>query len=114
MRICLPTRALTSLPPTFPPRRPLQVIDIITAEVMPMLRESGMSGQVEYFSDLRIFNDHLRSAQASVGREGWRAGLGFNGRPPALGTGKCGKGGGAEGERGKEEGEPRVQRPPAV
>ena len=43
------------------------MIDVITAEIMPSLRESGMSGQVEYFSDLRVFNDHQRSAQASDG-----------------------------------------------
>ena len=49
----------------------MQVIEIITAEIMPLLRESGMSGQVEYFSDMRIFNDHPRSAQ--VGGDGWGA-----------------------------------------
>ena len=42
-----------------------QMIDVITAEIMPSLRESGMSGQVEFLSDLRVFNDHQRSAQAS-------------------------------------------------
>jgi len=41
------------------------MIDVITAEIMPSLRESGMSGQVEFLSDLRVFNDHQRSAQAS-------------------------------------------------
>ncbi|GAX75664.1 hypothetical protein CEUSTIGMA_g3108.t1 [Chlamydomonas eustigma] len=43
-----------------------KVIDIITAEIMPMLRESGMSGQVEYFCDLRLFNDHPRTAQMLI------------------------------------------------
>mmetsp|Transcript_26912 Transcript_26912/g.58761 ORF Transcript_26912/g.58761 Transcript_26912/m.58761 type:complete len:585 (+) Transcript_26912:197-1951(+) len=43
-----------------------KVIDIITAEIMPVLRESGMSGQVEYVSDLRIFNDHPRTAQMLI------------------------------------------------
>eukprot|EP00798_Chlamydomonas_sp_ICE-L_P013833 gene13833-19754_t len=40
-----------------------KVIDIITAEIVPMLKESGMSGQAEYSCDLRLFNDHPRAAQ---------------------------------------------------
>ncbi|KAG1654469.1 hypothetical protein FOA52_006071, partial [Chlamydomonas sp. UWO 241] len=43
-----------------------KVIDILTAELMPILRESGMSGQVEYVTDLRLFNDHPRTAQILI------------------------------------------------
>lgn len=42
---------------------------------MPALRESGMSGQMEYVSDLRIFNDHPRTAQVrgqSTAKREWR------------------------------------------
>lgn len=34
----------------------LQVIDILTVEIMPVLRESGMAGRVEYVCDMRLFN----------------------------------------------------------
>lgn len=44
----------------------MQVIDIITAEIMPVLRESGMAGRVEYVCDMRIFTDHPRAAQMLI------------------------------------------------
>lgn len=43
-----------------------RVIDVITAEIMPLLRESGMSGSVEYISDLRLLNDHSQAAQILI------------------------------------------------
>lgn len=43
-----------------------KVIDILTAEIMPTLRESAMSGQVQYVSDLRLFNDHPKTAQMLI------------------------------------------------
>ena len=43
-----------------------RVIDVITAEIMPLLRESGMSGSVEYISDLRLLNDHPQAAQILI------------------------------------------------
>lgn len=43
-----------------------RVIDIITAEIMPVLRESGMAGRVEYVCDMRVFNDHPRAAQMLI------------------------------------------------
>lgn len=43
-----------------------RVIDVITAEIMPLLRESGMSGSVEYISNLRLLNDHPQAAQILI------------------------------------------------
>jgi len=43
-----------------------RVIDIITVEIMPVLRESGMAGRVEYVCDMRLFNDHPRAAQMLI------------------------------------------------
>ncbi len=43
-----------------------QVIDVLTAEIMPVLRESGMAGRVEYVCDMRLFNDHPRAAQMLI------------------------------------------------
>ncbi|KAG1678194.1 hypothetical protein FOA52_016131 [Chlamydomonas sp. UWO 241] len=42
------------------------VIDVLTAEVMPVLRESGMAGQLEFSTDLRLFNEHPRCSQILV------------------------------------------------
>ncbi len=43
-----------------------QVIDVLTAEIMPVLRESGMAGRVEYVCDMRLFNDHPSAAQMLI------------------------------------------------
>ncbi|KAF5837183.1 hypothetical protein DUNSADRAFT_4743 [Dunaliella salina] len=43
-----------------------QVIDVITTEIMPVLRESGMAGRVEYVSQLPLFTDNPRAAMMLI------------------------------------------------
>lgn len=44
----------------------VQVIHLITEEIMPVLHESGMAGRVEYVSHLPLFIEHPRATMMLI------------------------------------------------
>lgn len=44
----------------------MQVIGIITTEIMPQLRESGLAGRFEYVTHLPLFADHPRTVMMLI------------------------------------------------
>ncbi|MEW5309977.1 MAG: hypothetical protein WDW38_001815 [Sanguina aurantia] len=43
-----------------------RVIDIITTEIMPLIKESGLAGRSEYVSESKVFEEHPRMAQILI------------------------------------------------